>query len=101
MEIVRADNTISNDVKEILERWHSDISKLFSGIKENPEMAFDEHFYNEILQKKAEFESFSHEEQSQENDFNSENINADISYLEVSEAIESTKKKQSLLRYSE
>ena len=26
MEIVRADNTISNDVKEVLERWHSDIS---------------------------------------------------------------------------
>ena len=97
MEIVRADNSISHDVKEILERWHSDISRLFSGVKENPEMAADDNFYNEILQKKAEFESFSYEEQCQENNFSSEMINEDISYLEVSEAIESTKNNKAFL----
>ena len=30
----------------ILERWHSDIYKLFSGIRENPEFAFDDQFYD-------------------------------------------------------
>ena len=29
LEIVRGDGTISNDVKEVLERWLQDISKLF------------------------------------------------------------------------
>ena len=30
LEIVRADETISNDKKEVLKRWHTDISNLFS-----------------------------------------------------------------------
>ena len=42
LEIVREDETISRDLKEILERWFRDISKLFSGLCEDPEMAFDE-----------------------------------------------------------
>ena len=46
LEIVRADNSISNDLKEILERWLQDISKLFSGVQDNPEMAFDNNFYD-------------------------------------------------------
>ena len=33
LEIVRADESISRDIKEILERWHADITKLLSGIK--------------------------------------------------------------------
>ena len=61
MEIVRADKTISRDVREVLERWHHDISTLFSGIRENPETAFDDIFYQEILQKKQEFENMSPE----------------------------------------
>ena len=40
LEIVCADESISRDIKEILERWHADISKLFSRIKENPERVF-------------------------------------------------------------
>ena len=44
LEIVRKDKTISRDLKEILERWHRDISGLFSGLRENPEFAFDENF---------------------------------------------------------
>ena len=51
LEIVRADDTISHDLKEILERWLLDISKLFSGLNDNPEMAFDDSFYEEILNK--------------------------------------------------
>ena len=49
LEIVREDETISHDLKEILERWLNDISKLFSGVRDNPEMNFDDDFYNEIL----------------------------------------------------
>jgi hypothetical protein len=45
LEIVRADETISRDIKEILEKWQLEISKLFSGIRENPEMAFDDDFF--------------------------------------------------------
>ena len=64
LEIVRADETISTDISEILERWHSDISKLFSGIRENPEFAFNDQFYDQILNKKAEFEALCAEEQN-------------------------------------
>ena len=32
LEILRADETISRDLKEVLERWLKDISKLFSGV---------------------------------------------------------------------
>ena len=44
LEIVRADDTISRDLKEILERWLNDISGLFSGVRESPGMAFDDQF---------------------------------------------------------
>ena len=56
LEIVNDDNSISRDIKEILERWHKDISTLFSGVRESPEMAFDDSFYQEVLNKKREFE---------------------------------------------
>ena len=48
LEIVRADETISRDIREVLERWHLDISKLFSGLRENPKMAFNEVFFQEV-----------------------------------------------------
>ena len=48
LEIVREDLTISRDLKEILERWFNDISKLFSGLREDPEMAFNENFYQQV-----------------------------------------------------
>ena len=63
LEIVRADKSISRDIQEILERWHADISKLLSGIKDHTEMVFDDQFYEEILRKKSEFENLSFEEQ--------------------------------------
>jgi hypothetical protein len=52
LEIVRADKSISRDLKEILERWLTDISTLFSGVREDPAMSFDDNFYEEILNKK-------------------------------------------------
>ena len=53
MEIVRQDGTISRDVVEVLERWHNDIAHLFSGIRQDPEVVFDDRFYNEVIEKKT------------------------------------------------
>ena len=45
---------VSTDIQEILSRWHKDISKLFAGLRENPDFSFNDDFYQEILIKKAE-----------------------------------------------
>ena len=45
LEIVRQDGTISRDIQEILEKWYAAISRLFSGSRDNPEMAFNDEFY--------------------------------------------------------
>ena len=93
LEIVRADQTISTNIKEILERWHLDISRLFSGLRDNPEMAYDEDFYQEIISKKEEFEKMEEIEQQNFSNFNfsSEYLNSEISFNEVSKAIDKTK----------
>ena len=91
LEIVRADETISRDLKEILERWQLDISILFSGVRENPEMAFDDDFLQKILDKKKEFENLTFDEQSLKTDYSSEMLNNEISFDEVSTAIDKSK----------
>ena len=88
LEIVQADKTIFRDLKEILERWLTDISKLFSGVRENPEMSFDDTFYEEIKSKKQQFENLSTYDQWQNSNYSSEQINAEISFQEVSDAID-------------
>ena len=52
-----------------LERWLTDISTLFSGVREDPAMSFDDNFYEEILNKKQQFENLSNFEQQQSTDF--------------------------------
>jgi hypothetical protein len=93
LEIVRADKTISRDVREVLERWHLDISTLFSGLRENPETAFDEVFFPEILQKKQEFENMSSEQQHEFSNFNfsSDELNCEFTFSEVSKAVDRAK----------
>ena len=54
-------------------------------------MTFDDSFYNEILNKKEEFEQLFPQEQTQTSQFNSEIINSEISFQEVSDAINSTR----------
>ena len=56
LEIIRDDESISTDIEEILARWHRDISNLFSGLRGNPDFAFDDNFFEEIKIKKEEFE---------------------------------------------
>ena len=97
LEIVREDESISRDLKEILERWFQDISRLFSGLQDNPNMAFDENFYQEVLDKKAEFEDLSYEEQTQQCEYNSEQLNVNLSYDEVADAIDNSYMRKSYL----
>ena len=98
LEIVREDKTISNDIKEILDRWHKDISNLFSGIRENPEFAFDDTFYQEVLDKKQEFENLSPEDQNNVTNYDSTSLNNDLSLDEVSKAIDRAKLKKAYLQ---
>ena len=97
LEIIREDKTVSRDMREILERWYRDISGLFSGLQENPEVAFNEAFYQEVLDKKKEFEEMSAEEQVNLEEYNSEEINSEISYDEVADAVDKSKFKKAYL----
>ena len=97
LQIVREDESISSDVKEVLARWHKDISNLFSGLRENPNFAFDDKFYEQILDKKADFENNSQNHQPVNSLFEKENLNAELSYDEVSNAIDRAKSRKSFL----
>ena len=97
LEIVRGDDTISRDLKEILARWFKDISQLFSGLREDPDVAFDDDFYQEVLNKKAEFENMSYDQQSQQCEYTSDDLNIGILYDEVSEAIDKSNLRKSYL----
>jgi hypothetical protein len=97
LEIIRQDKTISRDLKEILERWFTDISSLFSGLREDPDLAFNDDFYQEIINKKCEFENMSFNEQTQNCEYDSEAINIEISYDEVSNAVDNSKYRKAYL----
>ena len=94
---MREDSTISRDIKEVLARWYRDISGLFSGFKEDPDLAFNEEFYRHVIQKKEEFERLSDQEFAQHRSYSSEEINAEISYDEVAFAIDQSKLRKAYL----
>ena len=91
MEIVRADETISTDIQEILTRWHHDISGLFAGLRENPEFAFDDKYYQEIKDKKEEFENICPPNIEPPSQFDSTELNSKLLYAEVSKCIDNAK----------
>ena len=62
LEIVKEDGTTSRKPEEIVEKWYKDISQLFSNLKDNPDLAFDEDLFREILIQKDEFEGLTPEE---------------------------------------
>ena len=94
---MREDSTISRDIKEVLARWYRDISGLFSGFKDDPDLAFNEEFYRHVIQKKEEFERLSDQEFAQHRSYSSEEINAEISYDEVAFAIDQSKLRKAYL----
>ena len=91
LEIINSDKTITNDIKEVLNKWQTDISKLFSDIRDNPEVTFNDEFFNEVLIKKQQFEDLSDEHQRDQSPHNTSNLNETLSFNEVSEAIDKAK----------
>ena len=91
LQIVRSDGSISHDMSEIFERWLSDISKLYSGLGDNPEFAFNDSFYEDILSKKKEFDNLSSDQQRSNASYNSDGLNSELFYQEVSEVIDQAK----------
>ena len=61
LEVLKEDGTITRDTMEVSDKWYQDISRLFTGIKENPDMAFNKSFYEEIVKIKEQFEKMSEE----------------------------------------
>ena len=84
-------------MKEVLERWHRDISNLFAGLRQNPEFAFDDTFYEEILKKKTEFEKLPQDQPDETQTYSSSRLNDEISYGEVSSSIDRAKSRKSYL----
>ena len=97
LEIVWADGSISTDMREILDRWVRDIARLFSGLRDNPEMAYNDEFYQDILEKKRDFDNLFPEMQVNESIYDLGSLNSNLSFEEVSKAIDSTKNKKAYL----
>ena len=91
LEIVRNDGTISKDVKDVLEKWHNDFSECFKGIKDDPDLVFDDDFLDRITKLKDDFDVLSENEQESKSQFDNENLNCEITYQEVSNAIDQSK----------
>ena len=97
LEIVWADGSISTDMREILDRWVRDTARLFSGLRDNPEMAYNDEFYQDILEKKRDFDNLFPEMQVNESIYDLGSLNSNLSFEEVSKAIDSTKNKRAYL----
>jgi hypothetical protein len=59
LEIIREDDTLSSDIKEVLYKWHSDFAQNLSGIRENPEVVFDDIFSVEIEALEGQFDNLT------------------------------------------
>ena len=75
LEIIREDGSISSDKKEVLEKWCSDFKHCFEGMKDDPDLVFDDEFFENIKNLKAKFDELSNDEQEAGSNFNSENLN--------------------------
>ena len=97
LEILREDGSISQDIKEILEKWYKDISQLYSGVRENPDLVYDQQFYEDILRKKAEFENLDHLGQASFSHFNAGDLNIEISEADIQKGVNSLKNRKAYL----
>ena len=52
LEIVNTDGSTSRRNEDVRNRWYSDIANLFSGLKNDPDLAYDDSFYGEIIKKR-------------------------------------------------
>ena len=97
LEIIREDGSITNDTKEVLNKWFCDISQLFSGLRENPEFSFNDAFYEEVSNKKQELENISPEQYTQKFQYDCNELNSDVLYSEVSKSIDRARLKKAYL----
>ena len=91
LETIRDDGSISKDKKEVLLKWYNDFSECFRGIKDDPDLVFDDDFLEQISKLKFDFDKLSAEEQMSSSPFDSSLLNADITLDEVSNAIDKSK----------
>ena len=91
LEILRDDETVSTDKKEVLQRWYDDISALFSGLRDDPSNAFDDIFYSNIESLKSEFDSLDPQLQAEVAPTDGSSLNTPITYNEVLQIIEKAK----------
>ena len=75
----------------MLEKWCSDFSECFKGIKDDPDLVYDDDFLENIKNLKASFDTLSSAEQEEKSSFDSTMLNSKISFEEVANAIDSSK----------
>ena len=75
----------------MLERWCSDFSECFKGIKDDPDLVFDDTFLESVVNLKSAFDQLSSEQQEEKSEFDSSLLNCDFTFDEVSKAIDSAK----------
>ena len=75
LEIIREDGSISTDKKEVLEKWCTDFTQCYKGMKDDPDLVFDYEFLENL---KAKFDDLSCEEQEAESSFDSSLLNCEI-----------------------
>ena len=81
LEVIRKDGTISKDKKEVLLNWHSgDFDKCFNGMKDDPDLVFDDVFLDQvtITKLKEDFDKLLPEEQMSNSPFDSSTLKNDI-----------------------
>ena len=91
LEIIQQDGSTSKDEKIVLEKWFNDFSQCFKGMKDDPDLVFDDDFLARISHLKTVFENLSPEQQEAGSAFDSSSLNCSISFEEVSRAIEKAK----------
>ena len=91
LEVIRQDGSISKDKKVVLEKWYNDFSQCFRGMKDDPDLVFDDEFLDRISTLKTVFDNLSSEQQEAGSSFNSTSLNCSITFDEVSCAIQKAK----------
>ena len=59
LETIRDDGSISKDKKEVLLKWYNDFSECFRGIKDDPDLVFDDDFLEQISKLKFELITYT------------------------------------------
>ena len=91
LEIIRDDGSFSKNIQDVLSKWHDDFSSCFKGIKDDPNIVFDDQFLERISRLKSDFEKLSPEQQVGGSSVDSSSLNSDITLKEVSNAIDKSK----------